>query len=174
MKNRNNQFKQAGASTMEILFYLIVAALVLFVAVQGGFKLFGKQTNNTEQMNVAELIINTRALKSSQGYGASGANLVPQLVATNGIPNGLTVVSNVPYNAWNGAVTVVSAGVSFTITYAAVPQDACVALATKVAKNPSFTTTINAGSAMSGEVTAATATTGCSAAANTIAWTVSS
>ncbi|OWJ89363.1 hypothetical protein B6S59_31260 [Pseudomonas sp. A46] len=172
--NRSFSRKQNGATTMEVLFYLIVAALVLYVVVQMGFKLFGKQTNNTEQTNVAELIINTRALKSSQGYGASGTNLVPQLLATDGIPNGLTVASNVPYNAWNGAVTVVSAGVAFTITYQAVPQDACVALATKVAKNQAFTTRINSGTALTGEVTAATATTSCSGTTNTITWTVSS
>mgnify|MGYP006176810427 CR=1 FL=1 len=172
--NRPFARKQNGATTMEVLFFLIVAALVLYGVVQMGFKLFGKQTNNTEQSNVAELIINTRALKSSQGYGASGTNIVPQLIATDGIPNGLTVVSNVAYNAWNGVVSVASAGVAFTITYQSVPKDACVALATKVAKNQAFSTRINSGTALTGEVTAAIATTSCSGTSNTVAWTVSS
>lgn len=164
---------QNGMSTVEVLFILIVAAIVLFVAVQKGYSLFGRQTNNVEQSNVAELIMNTRSLKSTQGYGASGTNLVPQLIATNGIPSGLTISSNMPFNSWNGAVTVVSAGVSFTITYQNVPQDSCVMLATKVAKNQGFTTRINSGSATSGEITPAVATAGCSSDSNTISWTVS-
>lgn len=171
--SRKISSKQKGMSTIEILFVLIVITIALAFAVQKGYSLFARQTNNTEQTNVAELIMNTRSLKSSQGYGTTGTNLVPQLVATKGIPSGLTVASNVPYNSWNGAVTVVSAGVSFTITYQDVPQDACVTLATKVAKAEGFTTRINSGTATSGEITPAVATAGCSSDSNTIAWTVS-
>ncbi|MEB0222040.1 type 4 pilus major pilin [Pseudomonas sp. AB12(2023)] len=167
--------KQSGATTMELLFYLIVAALILYAAVQGGFKLFSRQSNNTEQENVASLIINTRALKGNTGYGTSGTNLVPVLSTTDGIPNGMTFTSGVPYNSWNGAVTVVSTGPSFTITYPTVPQDACVSLATRVAKNASITTKINSGTGVVGEISASSASTSCTdPTANIISWTVSS
>ena len=170
----NHRFhKQAGTSNMEMLFYLILAALVLGGAIALGFKLFNKQTNNGEQANVANIIINTRALKGSQGYGTAGANLIPQLITTDGIPDGLTITGGAVYNSWNGAVTVTSTGPAFVLTYPSVPQDSCVSLATKVAKTRAYSTKINSGTAVIGEVDSATASTNCSGTTNTIAWTIS-
>jgi hypothetical protein len=172
-KTINRFHKQTGSSNMEMLFYLILAALVVGGAIALGLKLFNKQTNNGEQTNVANLIVNTRALKGSQGYGTSGANLIPQLIVTDGIPDGLTNSSGAIYNSWNGAVTVSSTGPAFVLTYNSIPQDSCVSLATKVAKTRAYSTKINSGTAVIGEVDSATASTNCSATTNTIAWTIS-
>ena len=62
----------------------------------------------------------------------------------------------------------------FATTSSALPKDACIALATRVAKNEYEKTKINSGSAVSGEVTTVSATTACSTSANTITWTISS
>lgn len=172
-KNINLPNKQAGSSNMEMLFYLILAALVVGGAIALGLKLFNKQTNNGEQSNVANLIVNTRALKGSQGYGTNGANLIPQLIVTDGIPDGLTNSSGAIYNSWNGTVTLTSTGPAFVLTYSGIPQDSCVSLATKVAKTRAYSTKINSGTAVVGEVDSATASTNCSATTNTIAWTIS-
>ncbi|MHC8403545.1 type 4 pilus major pilin [Pseudomonas sp. MDT1-17] len=172
-KTINRLHKQTGSSNMEMLFYLILAALVVGGAIALGLKLFNKQTNNGEQTNVANLIVNTRALKGSQGYGTNGANLIPQLITTDGIPDGLTNSSGAIFNSWNGTVTVTSTGPAFVLTYGSIPQDSCVSLATKVAKTRAYSTKINSGTAVIGEVDSATATTNCSATTNTIAWTIS-
>nr|WP_256354539.1 type 4 pilus major pilin [Pseudomonas reactans] len=156
-----------------MLFYLILAALVLGGAIALGLKLFNKQTNNGEQSNVGSLALNVRPLKSGQGYGASGTNLIPQLIAVDGIPDGLTNSSGAIFNSWNGTVTVTSTGPAFVLTYTGVPPDACVSLATKVAKTRAYSTKINSGTAVIGEVDSATATTNCSTTSNTIAWTIS-
>lgn len=172
-KTINRFHKQTGSSNMEMLFYLILAAILISAAIAFGLKLFNKQTNNGEQTNVANLVVNTRALKGSQGYGASGANLIPQLIITDGIPDGLTNSSGAIFNSWNGTVTVTSTGPAFVLTYSGIPQDSCVSLATKVAKTRAYSTKINSGTAIVGEIDSATAATDCSAVTNTIAWTIS-
>ncbi|MNJ56865.1 hypothetical protein D3C77_524290 [compost metagenome] len=156
-----------------MLFYLILAALLFGGAVALGFTLFNKQTNNGEQSNVTNLVVNMRALKGGQGYGASGTNLIPQLVATDGIPDGMTISGGAIFNSWNGAVTLASTGPAFVLTYNNVPKDSCVSMATKVAKTRAYQTKINSGGVVIGEVDSATATTQCSTDTNTIAWTIS-
>lgn len=172
-KTVNRLHKQTGSSNMEMLFYLILAALVVGGAIALGLKLFNKQTNNGEQTNVGNIVVNTRALKGSQGYGTNGTNLIPQLIVTDGIPDGLTISGGAIFNSWNGAVTVTSTGPAFVLTYNSIPQDSCVSLATKVAKTRAYSTRINSGTAVIGEVDSATASTNCSAVTNTIAWTIS-
>ncbi|HBP0736159.1 TPA: pilus assembly protein PilX, partial [Pseudomonas aeruginosa] len=54
------------------------------------------------------------------------------------------------------------------------PQDACITLATKIAKNTFEQTKINSGTAITGEVTTAAATQACSSDSNSITWTYSS
>ena len=136
--------------------------------------LFGSSNISEEQGNIAALTTNTRALKGSNGYGTSGTNLVTSLIAVNGVPKNMSVVSGVLYNVYGGSVTVTSTGMGFAITSSALPKDACIALATRVAKNQYEQTKINSGTATTAEVTTAAATTSCSAATNTITWTVNS
>ncbi|WP_350337589.1 type 4 pilus major pilin [Pseudomonas aeruginosa] len=117
---------------------------------------------------------NARALKTSSGYGSSGTNLIPSLIAINGVPKNMSVSSGVVYNVYGGSVTVSSTGMGFSITTSKLPQDACITLATKIAKNTFEQTKINSGSAITGEVTTAAATQACSSDSNSITWTYSS
>ncbi|MBF3364149.1 pilus assembly protein PilX, partial [Pseudomonas aeruginosa] len=59
-------------------------------------------------------------------------------------------------------------------TTSKLPQDACITLATKIAKNTFEQTKINSGSSITGEVTTAAATQACSSDSNSITWTYSS
>lgn len=65
----------------------------------------------------------------------------------------------------------VANGMTYTVTEAGLPQDACVTLATKIGRGQKVTTSINGGTDVSGEVSSATATSGCTTDSNTVAWT---
>ncbi|WP_332690691.1 type 4 pilus major pilin [Devosia sp.] len=171
---RKHSHQQHGFISIEVVIVLIIVAIGIGLAVSRGAGLFGSSNVGEEQSNLATLTTNTRALKGSNGYGTSGTNLVPSLIAVNGVPKNMSVVSGVLYNVYGGSVTVASTGMGFTITSSSLPKDACIALATRVAKNQYEQTKINSGSAVSGEVTTVSATTACSSSANTITWTISS
>ncbi len=162
---------QRGVFSLEMMFVLIIAVVALGYIIYNGGSLMGSQDVTNEQSNIGTLIANTRKLKASSGYGTSGTSLVSQLVASKGLPNMSVNGSNL-YNAWGGSVTVVSSGMTFTITENALPQDACVTLATKISRGTKVTTAINGGTAVTGEVDPGTATSGCSKDANVVAWTI--
>lgn len=163
--------RQRGVFSLEMMFVLIIAVVALGYIIYNGGSLMGSQDVTNEQSNIGTLIANTRKLKASSGYGTSGTSLVSQLVASKGLPNMSVNGSNL-YNAWGGSVTVVSSGMTFTITENALPQDACVTLATKISRGTKVTTAINGGTAITGEVDPGTATSGCSKDSNVLAWTV--
>lgn len=165
--------QQHGFISIEMVIVLIIIALGLGLAVSRGAGLFGSSNISEEQSNLATLTTNTRALKGSNGYGTSGTNLVPSLIAINGVPKNMSVNAGVLYNVYGGSVSVSSTGMGFAITSSSLPQDACIALATRVAKNEYERTQINSGSALNGEVSSVAATTACSGTTNTITWTIS-
>ena len=175
LKNLKMMSRQKGLSAIETLFVILIATLALIGALALGYKMFNNQQNGAEQENIANLLVNTRSLKGAQGYGAAATNLVPQLIAIRGVPDTMTVTAGVISNSWGGTVTITATTPnSFTITGSAMPQAGCIALATRVAKSAQFSTVINATAAVVGEISTATATTGCTNTnTNTIAWTVS-
>lgn len=166
------QRRQKGYISIEWMFALIAFAIGVGYALYNGGGLLGSSDVTNEQANIGQLIANTRKLKGRSGYGSSGTDLVAQLKASGGLPN-MAISGTTLYNAWNGTVTVVSNGITFTITENGLPQDACLALATKTSLSQRVTTSINGGSTTTGEVTSAVATSGCSNTSNnnTVAWT---
>lgn len=174
-KIKNSYKDQGGFVSIEVIIVLVV---ILGLLALGASKMDMLNTggDTTEEMsNIQALYANTRGLKSSQGYGATGTDLTSQLITLKGIPKNMSVVSGVVYNLFNGAVTIVSTGPGFTISSANLPAEVCIKLATKVSRSGNFSsTTINANSAISGEVVPATAATQCSGSTNTVAWTSAS
>lgn len=173
MNRINRRHKQQGLTLIEALVWIILSILVIAGAAAGIAKAFGSNETRTEADHITNIIVSTKTLRSSGGYGTSGANLVPSLIATNSIPKTMPVIGGVPKNAWDGSVTVVSTGAGFTVTYPTVPQDACIELATKISRGGAVTTKIGTGTAIVGEVPTATATTQCaSPTANSLVFTV--
>ncbi len=70
--------------------------------------MFSSSNANEEQRNISVIAANARALKTSSGYGSSGTNLIPSLIAINGVPKNMSVSSGVVYNVYGGSVTVSS------------------------------------------------------------------
>ncbi|HBN8268386.1 TPA: pilus assembly protein PilX [Pseudomonas aeruginosa] len=163
--------KQAGFGAIEMIVVLIIVIGLLALAASRWDTLFGSNEAAEEISNVNMLMAGTKNLKTSSGYGASGTNLVPALIKAGAVPKNMTVTSGALYNTWGGAVTVVSTGTGFTVASAAVPEGVCLTLATKLARGGVYSTKINSGTAIVGEVTQAAATTGCSSAtSNSLTW----
>ncbi|SFY09099.1 type 4 pilus major pilin [Azotobacter vinelandii] len=161
---------QRGFLSIDGVFWLMLIAIALGFIVWMGFKMIGSSDVAVEQSNISTLIASTKKLKGSTGYGSAGQNLVPSLINIEGTGS-MGVSGSSLVNQWNGAVTVVSNGMTFTITEANVPQSACITLASKVAKDKQTSTSINGGSATTGEILATSASSSCSSDANTLAWT---
>ncbi len=161
---------QRGFLSIDGLFWLMLVVVALGFILWMSWRMLGSSDVAIEQSNVSTLIANTKKLKGSTGYGASGQNLVPTLIAIEGTGS-MGISGSSLVNQWNGSVTVVSNGMTFTITEGGVPRSACITLATKVAKDRQTTTAINGGSSSTGEVHSTSATTSCSSDSNTIAWT---
>ncbi|MGK6474977.1 type 4 pilus major pilin [Pseudomonas aeruginosa] len=170
---RTSRPTQGGFVSIEMIIVLIIIAIGVGLGLAAAAGMFSSSNANEEQRNISVIAANARALKTSSGYGSSGTNLIPSLIAINGVPKNMSVSSGVVYNL-AGSVTVSSTGMGFSITTSKLPQDACITLATKIAKNTFEQTKINSGSAITGEVTTAAATQACSSDSNSITWTYSS
>src|SRR5689334_6587101 len=79
--------RQGGFGALEVLIGLVIGMLVVIAAVSWMSKLSSSQNNNDELSNISTLITNTRVLKTSSGYGTDGADLVPIMINSGGIPD---------------------------------------------------------------------------------------
>lgn len=168
--------KQRGATLMEMMVWIAISLVIVAGAAAGIAAVFSSNDVNDDATNINQLLINTKRMHDVNGYGTSGTDLIPALTASNGVPSTLTVVSKVPYNAWNGAITITSTGLGYTLTTTNIPQQACIEESTKLSMPGTYSVSINGGSAITGVVSHAAATTGCSKtdSTNKIAFTSAS
>lgn len=130
------RFLQRGASLLEGIAYLGIAAIVVLGAVSLLISAFGSaQTNRATEELVGLRTATNRLFMGQGGYGA--AVLTDQLIAARVQPTSLAIGGAAPNrtltNAWNGAVVITGAGAQFTVSYAAVPEDVCITLLTSTA-----------------------------------------
>ncbi len=164
------RYKQQGLNLVEVAIALFLGLLVL-LGVYGLYQNANNTASNQSELeNVTSLITSIRTLRTASGYGASGTNLIPVLINSGGIPGSMSVSGTTVTNSWSGAVTAVSTGAGFTLTYGDVPKPNCNTLATKAPNARTMSLSINGGTAISGEVSSTAANSGCSADANTLAW----
>src|SRR5260364_392040 len=86
---------QAGFTALELLVVLIIG-LTIIAWGRAGLTGFLESPSSRKD------------LKTNSGYGASGTDLVPLLISTNGIPKNMTLTDGIPYNVWEGVVAVTS------------------------------------------------------------------
>lgn len=145
-----------GAITLiEAGVYFILAILVIAYAFTQGGSLFNRNDASTEYTNAGEILSNVRSMLKTNGiYNfSSAANMTGALIEFGGAPGGMTIVGTKASgtatlaNLWGGAVTVqpvATAGgqkSSFSLTYNAVPQEACITLATKLSADSNVVAT---------------------------------
>lgn len=166
--------KQKGMTLIEMFVVLIIIIIIIAAAAGRIGGVFGKNEISEEVINLNTLIVNTKTLRSAGGYGPTSTNLVPTLLATDGVPKSMTVVAGTIRNAWNGQVAVTSTGAGFSVSAVSVPKAACIELANKVSRGGAVTTKVNAAAAVTGEVSTIAATTSCDdLISNSLTYTVS-
>ena len=175
MKRRNmnpipcaNLSRQAGASLLEAIAFLGVAATIIVGAVALLSTAFSSARSNRSQEEVVAISTGVKRLFMSQAGSYGTVDLTEALSNAKVFPSTLAVNGGTVLNAWNGAVAVTGATSTFTISYAEVPQDVCVEL---VADSAQWIGVAVNGTAMTLPTTVAAASTACSTATNTIVWT---
>ena len=119
--------RQRGASLLEAIAYLGIAAVVVLGAVSLLNGAFGSAKANQTSEEVVALRTAVRKLYIGQAYPE--ASLLPSLALANAVPSTLARGKDSALsNSWGGAVTVVGTAAGFTVTYNGVPQDVCINL----------------------------------------------
>lgn len=167
--NQRARRRQRGASLLEAIAYLGIAAIVVIGAVallNGAFS--SASTNElSEQVTAIQTGVKKLYMGQSGGY-ADLSNTV--LVSAGVLPATVTVSSaGAVTNSWGGAVTVAGTATNFTIQYAEVPASVCVNAVT----GGGGWTSIKIGSTTEGTLPIAPsqAATDCGSAPVTIVWT---
>jgi len=163
---------QRGASLLEIIAYLGVAAVVVYGAVSLLTQAFGGANSNRALVEVTSLRTQVKKIYMGQaaGYGVGSMNAA--LVLQNAFPTTLTVTApSTVTNSWNGGVVLTGATTTFTISYASVPADVCSSLVSVQGGAGWTSIAVNGAAALTPPITPTAAGTACNVAANSIVWT---
>jgi hypothetical protein len=162
--------RQRGASLLEAIAYLGIAALVVIGAIALLTSAFSSANTNAVSEQISA--IQTGVKKLYSGQNASYTGLTNPVLASAGVfPASISPASDgTVTNTWNGTVVVAVAASpdQFTITYTEVPQSVCV---NAVSGGGSWTAISVNGTALTLPVTPAAASGACTTGANTIIWT---
>ncbi|WDD92556.1 pilus assembly protein [Burkholderia sp. FERM BP-3421] len=119
--------KQRGASLLESIAYLGVAAIVIVGAIALLGSAFSSANTNklTQELNAIQT--GTRKLYMGQMNDYGKVPMNANLIAAKVFPGTLTpAAQNVVSNTWGGTVTVTGVGQTFTVVYTKVPRDVCI------------------------------------------------
>jgi outer membrane murein-binding lipoprotein Lpp len=162
--------RQRGASLLEGIAYLGIAAIVVMGAISLLTGAFSSAKSNQANEEVIGLRTAVRKLYMGQTYGT--ADMAANLITAKAAPGTLAVNGTSLRNGWGGTVTLVGSGAGFAITYPDVPKDVCVSMLSGASGWTSVKT--NDGTAIETfPLTVADATSQCSANDNTIVYTSS-
>ena len=125
---------QRGASLLEGIAFLGVAAIIILGAVSMLTSAFGSAQSNRALEDVTSVRTAVKKLfMTSAGYGTT--SLINPLVAAKALPATLAVTTDASgnstlMNSFGGNVAVTGMTGQFQVVYDAVPNDACIALLT--------------------------------------------
>ena len=139
MKNLQNPYalktisQQRGASLLEGIAYLGIAAIVILGAVSLLSGAFGSAQSNRGAEEVVSIRTGVKKLYMGRA-GSYIGDMTGTLISAKVFPSTLTANSGATamVNTWGGNVNVAglaSDASRFTITYTAVPKDACISMA---------------------------------------------
>lgn len=177
IKTVNHAYRQRGASLLEGIAYLGIAAVVVIGAVALMRGAFSNAQSNGLLQDVISIRTNIRKLYMGQGGTPYAAIALGPLVNAQAFPASVATVAGPPAaatNTWGGAIAVAAAagGSNFSITYPNVPQDVCINALTGTTGWISIT--VGAAAAIvQFPVAPAAASGACAAAANNITWVAS-
>lgn len=118
--------RQRGASLLEGIAYLGIAAIIIIGAVSLLINAFGGADTNRLIQEVTAIRTSVKKLYMGQSASYSTNSLNSDLIAANAFPTTLAISGTSVSNAWNGSVDVIGATSQFKIIYASVPKDVCI------------------------------------------------
>ncbi|RME37318.1 MAG: hypothetical protein D6788_09725, partial [Planctomycetota bacterium] len=162
--------KMRAVTLLEFLLYLGAAAFVIISALLIYNNVMDSSKTSQAKTQIQTLMSGVRSLYAATGNYSSVSNSV---VISAGIPPENMITSSTTLTSpWGGAVTVSGAASTFTVSYANVPQDACVDLLSSGVLNNSNVISVTVGSTtLTNSSDPAAAVTACSAAANNMVFT---
>ena len=172
VKTATYAYRQRGASLLEGIAYLGIAAIVVIGAVSLMRNAFsGAQTNSLLE-NIVGIRTNVRKLNMGQGGYAGATNL--NLYSARAFPDSIVITdttTGAAANTWGGTITVAptATNAQFTITYTQIPQDVCI----NILSGATGWASIKVGTSTaitSFPISPSTASTNCGSS-NTIVWT---
>lgn len=163
---------QSGASLIEIVSYLGVAAIVVIGAVMLLNTAFGGANVNRAIQEISGLQTAVKRLYMGQVTGYGTADLIPDLLQAQQVPSTISIRNGTElWNSWNGQITIEGvANTQFDVTYRNVPQGACVELATSRGGTGFTEVEINGTVFTAFPLTVADATGNCNGPSNDIRW----
>lgn len=164
--------QQHGASLLEGIAYLGIAAIVILGAVSLLTTAFSGAESNRGSEEV--LGLRTTIKKMYQGQYPTGVGTIANdMSSVKALPTTLVVDTTTNpvtiTNTWGGAVTFTGGTGTFTIQYTQVPADACASIITGSSGWTSVK--VGSGSALTPPISGTVAVGACSASSNTIIWT---
>lgn len=167
IRSDNKLARQRGASLLEGIAYLGIAAIVVLGAISLLTGAFSSAKSNQATEEVIGLRTAVRKLYMGQTYPT--ANIVSTLITAKATPGTLAqdAGAGTLKNSWGGTVDIAGAGTGFDITYNAVPQDVCVSMLSGA--NGWTSVTGNGGTAITAfPITASAATGACTNATGNV------
>jgi hypothetical protein len=167
--------RQRGASLLEGIAYLGIAAIVVLGAVSLLTGAFGSAKSNQMIEEITALRTAVRKLHMGQSYPAdavtvlSNANAIPNTLVVNRGVNPVTMT-----NSWAGQVTIAATAGNagrFEITYPNVPREVCMAVVSGANGWFQISNAGGAGAITAFPATTANATALCGNATNTLVFT---
>lgn len=167
----SNRARQRGASLLEGIAYLGIAALVVLGAVSLLTNAFGSAKANQTSEEVVSLRTAVRKLYAGQLYNAD-ATMMANVIAARAIPNTLRINGAQVDNSWGGTVTLAGAtATTFSITYTALPRDVCMGVVSGATGWAQISNLAALNAFVAFPASAANAATVCSADTNTVVFT---
>ncbi len=135
--NKNYFSDQSGRSMVEMLGVLAIIGVLSIGGISGYSKAMAKYRVNKTLDQISMLVMNIRSMYSANtNYAGLGAQIAIQMGI---IPNDMLApganrsAASKIYNAYQGVVQLAPGGANnqqFTVTYAGLPKEACVTIAT--------------------------------------------
>lgn len=165
--------RQRGASLLEGIAYLGIAAIVVLGAVSLLTNAFGSAKSNQTTEELVALRTAVRKLYAGQPY--NNGNMMSSLITASAIPNTLVIADpakGTVNNSWAGAVDIAGVSASqFSITYNNVPQDVCMNIVSGANGWASISNAGGANAIGAFPVQASAASSVCGNSANTLVFT---
>ena len=117
---------QRGASLLEGIAYLGIAAIVILGAISLLTGAFSSAQSNRLGEEVVTIRTGVKKLYMGQANSYGTVSLDATLTSARVFPATINTAGANPLNSWGGAVAVLGANNTFSITYNAVPQDVCI------------------------------------------------